>query len=238
MRGLIRWVFRWLFRLLILLILLAVAAVLLLDTIAREITIHRLEKRTGLEVKIGRMTVGLFQPRLTIENLVIYNRAEFGGSPLLDLPELHLECDRSPLFHTDFHFKLVRLNLARLNLVEDAKGRRSLDLLNQQLQKNGGVPGWEPAVGVNTSAAKHFPRIDTLNLSLGRATYLNMKTPRHVTELVMDVHNQVYTGIVNNKQIVGILLAILISRQNLLGPDGQLWLDAFSLPKPAIKSSP
>jgi uncharacterized protein involved in outer membrane biogenesis len=238
MRGLLRWVFRWLFRLLILLILLAVAGLLLLDTIAREITIHRLEKRTGLEVKIGRMNVGLFQPRLTIENLVIYNRAEFGGSPLLDLPELHLECDRSPLFYTDFHFKLVRLNLARLNLVEDAKGRRNLGMLNQQLQKSGGTPGWEPGAGNSAATAKHFPRIDTLNLSLGRATYMNMKNPRRVSELVFDVHNQVYTAVTNNYQIQTLLLAILINRQNLLGPDGQFWLNALGLPKPAVKSSP
>lgn len=234
----IRWIFRWLFRLLILLIVLAVAAILLFDTIAREITIYRLEKRTGLEVKIGRMNVGLFQPRLTIENLVIYNSAEFGGSPLLDLPELHVECDRSPLFHSDFRFKLVRLNLARLNLVEDTKGRRNLDALAKQLKKTGGVPAWQPALKHSAASTNHFRRIDTLNLSLGRATYVKMANPRHPSELIFDVRNQVYTAITNNSQIQNILLAILLNRQNLLGADGQFWLDAFNLPKPQVKSSP
>ena len=101
----IKWLFRWLFRLLILLVVLVVAAILLLDTIAREVTEHRLQQQTGLEVRIGRMRVGILEPKLTIENLVIYNSAGFGGSPLLDAPELHVECDRNPFFHPGFSFQ-------------------------------------------------------------------------------------------------------------------------------------
>ena len=141
----IKWLFRWLFRLLILLVVLVVAAILLLDTIAREITEYRLQQQTGLEAKIGRMRVGMLEPRLTIENLVIYNSAEFGGSPLLDVPELHVECDRNPFFHPGLHFKLVRINLARLNLVEDAKGRKNLDELWKQLKKPAAA-GTSPSV--------------------------------------------------------------------------------------------
>src|SRR5271154_6271244 len=89
-----RWLFRWLFRLLILLVVLLVAALLLLDTIIREVVENRIQHETGLETRIGKMRVGLLDPRVTIENLVIYNRADFGGGTLLEVPEIHIECDR------------------------------------------------------------------------------------------------------------------------------------------------
>jgi len=226
-----KWLFRWLFRLLILLVVLVVAAILLLDTIAREITEYRLQQQTGLEVRIGRMRVGLLDPRLTIENLVIYNSAGFGGSPLLDAPELHVECDRNPFFHPSFHFKLVRINLARLNLVEDAKGRKNLNELWKQLQKPGAARTSTPTVKSHSTGTNGFPRIDTLNLSLGRATYISLKNPGKVDELVLDVRNQIYTDVSSPAQMQNILLVILLSRHNLLGGDGQYWLDALGLPK-------
>jgi hypothetical protein len=228
----IKWFFRWLFRLLILLVVLAVAALLLLDTIAREITEYRIHQKTGLEVKIGHMRVGLLEPRLTIENLVIYNTAEFGGSPLLDAPELHVECDRNPFFHPGYRFKLVRINLARLNIVEDAQGRRNLDVFGKRLQKSDVLP-LLPLLTLaskdKTARTNGFPRIDTLNLSLGRATYLSMKNPGKVNELTLDVRNQVYTDVKSSAQMQTILLVILLNHQNILGADGQYWLDILGL---------
>ncbi len=239
----IRWLFRWLFRLLILLIVLGVAALLLVDTIAREVIERRIQQKTGLEVKIGRMHVGLFEPRLTIENFVLYNSAEFGGSPLLDVPELHLECNRSPLLHANYHFTLVRLNLARLNIVEDAKGRKNLEVLDQRMKKNGETAIDAEVVEVfnrKTPSKGGFRQIDTLNLSLGRATYMNMNNPTKVDELAFDVRNQIYTNVNSTVQIQNILLAILLNRHNLLGSDGQYWLDVLGLQNKSasIKSSP
>lgn len=234
-----KWAFRWLFRLLILIIVLVVAAFLLLDTIAREITERRIEQATGLDVKIGRMHVGIFEPRLTIENFVLYNSADFGGSPLLDVPELHVECDRSPLFHANYHFKLVRLNLARLNVVEDAKGRKNLDVLGQQIKKSGDAAIESQVLKPKGPGKTSFPQIDSLNLSLGRATYLSMKNPGNVAELPLDVQGQIYANVNSEAQLQNIMLVILLSRHNMLGGDGQYWLDVLGLQKKApVKSSP
>src|SRR4051812_15473543 len=102
-----KFVVRWLFRLLVLVIVLVVAAVLLLDTIARAVVEARLRRQTGMEVKVGSVSVGLMSPVLTIENLKLYNTAEFGGSPFLDMPELHVEYDRGALWSRRLHCKLV-----------------------------------------------------------------------------------------------------------------------------------
>ena len=125
----IKLLFRWLFRLLVLLIVLAVAGVLLLNPIAKELTVYRLKRDTGMDVKIGRFEVGILDPGLTIEHLVLYNTADFGGSPFVELPELRIQYDRGNFFSHNAHFKLIRINLTQLNVVEDKKGRTNIEIL-------------------------------------------------------------------------------------------------------------
>src|SRR5215218_3075556 len=107
-----KFVFRWIFRLFILVLILVIAGILLLDTIAKAVAEYRIKRETGLDVKIGKLEIGILNPKVTIENFVIYNSAEFGGSPLIDMPELHVEYDRPALLSHKLHYKLVRLNLA------------------------------------------------------------------------------------------------------------------------------
>jgi uncharacterized protein involved in outer membrane biogenesis len=194
--------FRWAFRCFILLVILAVAGILLLDTIAREVAETRIKSETGLDVKIGRVRIGLFIPSITVENLVLYNRAEFGGSPLLDLPELHVEYDRQALLARKLHCQFVRLNLAQLNVVEDKNGRTNLDALRRRAQSSG----------------FEFAGIDTLNLTLGKATFMRMSHPGQVDELKLDIHNQVLTNIKSAQDLTGVLMvALLRNGVNLLG---------------------
>jgi uncharacterized protein involved in outer membrane biogenesis len=242
-----RWFFRWLFRILILLVVLAIAALLLLDTIARELTRRHLEKQTGLEVKIGRMQVGLLDPRVTLENVVVYNNAQFGGSPLMELPELHLEYDRCPWFGAKVHFKLIRLNLAKLNVVRDKNGKKNLDVMSRHWKKADGDSDSKGGSGNQKSKGSktnEFPGIDTLNVTLGRATYMEMKDPGKVEELKVEIHNQVYTNVKTQGDVDSILLVVLLkSEGNILGNGGSSvnWLEVFGLTKkknPPVKSSP
>src|SRR4051794_7978843 len=86
----IKRLFRWALYLFIIFIVLVVAGVLLLDRIAREIAESRIRAETGMGVKIGKLSIGLLTPTVTIENFKMYNTAEFGGSQCLDIPELHV----------------------------------------------------------------------------------------------------------------------------------------------------
>lgn len=187
-----RALFRLAYRLLILFVLLLAAVVLLRDPIVRELAQYRLSHRTGLEVKIGSVDIGLFDPRVTIENLVIYNSADFGGSPLVEMPELHLEYDRDALFSRRLHFRLIRLNFTSGSVVEDKHGRLNLEVLKQHLEKTGGSGG-----GTNRTASSHykFLGVDTLNLTLGHVDFLRMKNPSHVDTLKLDIRHQVMTNL-------------------------------------------
>ncbi len=83
----------------------------------------------------------------------------------------------------------------------------NLDVLEKRLQppaSNGSAPAKKNAGPIQ------FPRIDTLNLTLGRATYRSMKQPNQVDELRMDIRNQVLTNVVAGQDLAGVATAILL----------------------------
>jgi hypothetical protein len=233
-----RFFFRWAFRLLIFLLVLGVAGILLLDTIARAITEYRIRSRTGMDVRIGRMEIGLLYPQVTIENLLIYNSGEFGGSPFIEMPELHLEYDRDALFSRKLHCHLVRLNLNQVNVVENRKGRTNIEALEKRAALPAGSPSTgKPAPGPRLMGCR-FTGIDTLNLTLGKATYMRMKQPAEVEELNMNIRNQVLTNVTSAQDLGGVLVVVLLKNGvNVMGsgngtPDSglQSWLQRLMSP--------
>ena len=115
----------------IILVVLAVAAVLLLNTIVKQVVESRMCAGTGMETRIGLIDVGLLSPTITIENFKLNNTPDFGGSVFIEMPELHLEYHPRAIRSGKLHFKLVRLDLEEVAVVQDKKGRSNV----QDLQK-------------------------------------------------------------------------------------------------------
>lgn len=226
----IKWIFRWAFRLLILLIVLVVAGILLLDTFAREYVEYRVRNQTGMDVKIGHLRVGLLNPQLTIENMVLYNRAEFGGAPFVEMPELHVEYDRNALASHKLRCKLVRFNLASINLVADKNGRLNADMLQAMALSSGqttkgGKNTGQSALGIE------FTGIDTLNMTLGKVTFFSMKQPSKVDQFNMNVNHQIFSNIKSEQDFRTALLAALLNNNVSLfqkGNSGQSLMQLFA----------
>jgi hypothetical protein len=89
--------FKWLFRLFLLAVVLIVILLLSLNSILRVYVEHRIRAQTGMDAEIGKFSVGLIEPTVTIQNFKLYNPPDFGGTPFLDIRELHVEYDRAAL---------------------------------------------------------------------------------------------------------------------------------------------
>jgi uncharacterized protein involved in outer membrane biogenesis len=182
MRRLFRWVFRLALGLFILTVVCLVAVILLLDTIAKEILVNRLRRATGMEVKISAVHVGLLSPTVSIEGLKLYNTADFGGSPCLDMPELHVEYDPSALRARQLHLTLLRLDLAELSVVLDKNGRKNFDTVQKKSKESTRRP--------SAPGKWKFVGIDVMNASLGKFRMSNMASGRG-EEIDFSVTNQV-----------------------------------------------
>jgi hypothetical protein len=189
--DMIRFLVRWVFRLFILLLVCAVALILLKDVLAKALVEQQVRAQSGLDVNIGSLELGLFSPTLTIENLRVFNGAEFGGSRFLDVPDLHLEYDVGALAKRRLHLALLRLSLAEINVVEARDGRTNLVLALAYLEGGGSAP----AGAAPTLFGLRFTGIDTLNLTLGKIRYASLRHPRETTEVTLGIRNEFYTNI-------------------------------------------
>ena len=190
--------FKWLFRLSFLLVLLVVALVWSKDAILKAAAERQIRARTGMDVKIGRFSVGVFSPVVTIEDFRLYNTAEFGGTPFVDIPELHVEYDRIALAQRKLHIKLLRFDLAELNIVRNELGHTNIVSLIQNT-------GPQPPQNRNRAPQVEFTGIDVLNLSLGKLRLLDLKDRQKSGELYIGLRDQVFRNVKSESDLLGVL---------------------------------
>ncbi len=220
-------VLKWIVGIVVVLLLLAIGALLALDPLARKAVEVGITKNTGLDTKIGNLEIGVFSPKLTIESFKIYNSAAFGGSPLLDLKELHVEYDREALKEQKLHLKMLRLHLNEVTIVRSVDGKLNIGALSKPKP-----PGAPKKTEVEVGGKKHeFAGIDVLNLSLGKLRYVDMKEPDKATEASLGIQNEVITDIKTEEDLRNKMLPLLLKALPSLGPV------AFELLMPAKTDS-
>ncbi|MBC8002173.1 MAG: hypothetical protein H7X97_06255 [Opitutaceae bacterium] len=220
----IRRLIKWMIYLLLGVVLLIVVAILSMDSIVRALTEKRIRDTTGMDVKIGKLSVGLASPGLTIEDFVLYNTSEFGGGPLVNMPELRLIIDSEAARAGKLKFTLVRLNLAEVSVVTDKKGRINLDQLKEIQAAENKKSGKTNQVG-----NFEFAGVDTLNVTLGRARFINLADPRLNRDVKFGIDHQVFKDIKTmlDLETVAYALAMRSGASFLLTPPGK------PIPKPA-----
>jgi hypothetical protein len=197
----IKFIFRWAFRLLILAIVIVVALILLKDTIIKNIAESQIRKSTGMDVKIGAMHVGLTRPVFNVENFVLYNTAEFGGGTFIDVPDLYLELVPDAK-KGEMRFKIVRMNVRELNIIENLQGRTNITSVAgalDTLQKNR-----------TNSNDKIFKGIDTLNLTVGKIRYINMRAPKRNQEFNLALQNEVVLNVRTWEDMAAVIFKVLL----------------------------
>jgi uncharacterized protein involved in outer membrane biogenesis len=184
---------RWFVGALLCLLALALVVWLCQDALLRSYVERRIRAQTGLEARLGRLKLGFGSARLTVQGFRLMNRPEFGGQPLLDMPELHVALDTDAAGAGKLRFKEIRLYLAEFNVVRDRAGRLNIESLAQTTR-----------AGLATNAAPRPPSarggyefggIDRLTLSLGRLTYTDLRQPASNTAITLGVENEVVTDL-------------------------------------------
>lgn len=201
MKFLIKWAFRGF---LLLLVLLAVLA-LSFDRIVTGLAESRLRKQTGLEVRLGKLEVRPWSGRAHAEQLVIYSPAEFGGGPLVDIAELHVEYDPQLAKARKLHLKVLRFHLAELHIVVNKDGQSNLDDVRRTVEK---ARRGEPII--RTNAPMEFAGLDMLNLTLGKGTWTDLRHSGTPREFDLGIRNEVVQDVKDAQQLVTKLSPIFV----------------------------
>lgn len=198
----IKWIFKWLFRLLLLAVVLVVVLLLSLNAIVRILMEHQIRARTGMDAEIGRVAVGLVEPTLTIQNLKLYNPPSFGGTPFLDIPEIHVEYDRAALAKSDFHVTLLRLNLAELDIVKNQAGQTNLFAIAGPISAK--KPRGGEAAEFTRRTGLAFTGIDVLNVSVGTARFIDLQDQRRNRTQKIGIENCVIKNVKSPADLTGL----------------------------------
>ena len=204
-----KWLFKWLFRLFLLAVVLVVILLLSLNSILRAVAEHRIRAQTGMDAEIGRFSVGLIEPTVEIQNLSLYNPPSFGGTPFLNIPEIHVEYDRDALAHRELHFKLVRVNLGELDIVKNQAGKTNIFMGNLKVPaKPSG--GGNPLADFKKQSGFDFTGIDELNVSIGKMKYIDLGNQRNNREQDIGIDELVIPHVKTRADLIGLAADIAL----------------------------
>ena len=201
LKFLLKWAFRCFLLLLVLLAVLAVS----FDAIVTSLAESKLRKQTGLEVHLDKLELRPWSGRARVEKLVFYNPAEFGGGPLVNIAELHVEYDPVLARERKLHLNVLRFNLAELHIVVDKNGQSNLDGVRKAVEEI--RRGQRVA---KTNAPMEFVGLDMLNLSLGKGTWTDLRTSGTPREFNLGIRNEVVQDMKDAKELIAKLTPIFM----------------------------
>ncbi|MAD23193.1 MAG: hypothetical protein CMO44_03360, partial [Verrucomicrobiales bacterium] len=134
-----RFLFRWTFRLLILMLVLAIGLFLTKDALTKWWIVSEFREQ-GMDVQIGQLEIGFpLNSTIAANKITVFNLPEYGGSSMLKIDDLFIDCDLSELMNfrrkLKPHFRQIRIRIEEFNLVETNKGSRNLISLPDAVAK-------------------------------------------------------------------------------------------------------
>ena len=204
-------IFKWLLRLFLAAVALVVVAVIVLllsyNSILRVTMERQIRAQTGMDAEIGSLNIGLISPVAEIKNFKIHNTPDFGGTPFLDIPEIHVEYNRAALARREIHVKLLRFNLGELDIVKNQAGRTNIFLSGiKSPGKNSG--GGNPLADFKKQSGYDFTGIDMLNVSIGKVKFIDLQDQRNNREQTIGIDNCVIPNVKSLTDLTG--LGVLI----------------------------
>jgi uncharacterized protein involved in outer membrane biogenesis len=217
--------FKWLLRLFLLAVALVVILLLSLDTLLRLYLEHQIHARTGMEARIGKFSLGLVRPTVTIQDFKLFNPPDFGGAPFLDIREIHAEYDRPALARQQLHLALLRFNLGELDVVKNEAGKTNLFSLAGSLSVK--RTGAKTKSDFTRQTGFEFTGIDVLNVSIGTLKFVDLKDQRQNREQKIGIENCVVKNVSQPTDLTGLALLVAIRGGDFFG-------SLFDAPLPAI----
>ena len=204
----IKFVFRWLFRLVILVVVLVVVLLLARNAILRVYLEHQIHARTGMDAEMGRFSLGLAEPEVTIQNLRLYNPPDFAGMPFLKIPELHVEYDPAALAEHQLHITLLRLNLGEIDIVKNQAGQTNIFSLGLAvpLKKSSSNAGREFA----KQTGLEFKGIDVLNVSIGQVRFIDLNNQHRNRAQSIGIENLVIKNVKSQADLAGLTVLVAL----------------------------
>ena len=214
-------IFKWLLGLFLAAVALAIVAVIVLflsyNSILRAEIERQIRAQTGMDAEIGKFKLSLFSPTVEVRNFKLFNTANFGGTPFLDIPEIHVEYDRAALARRELHFTLVRFNLGELDIVKNQAGQTNIFLPGTKLSAPK-ASGGNSLADFKKQSGYDFTGIDMLNVSIGKVKYIDLNNQQNNREQVIGIEEQVIPHVKSQTDLFGLAAEIALRSNGFFDP--------------------
>lgn len=202
------------FRLFFLAVVLAIVLLLSFNSILRILIEHNIRAQTGMDAEIGRVEMSWSEPTFEIRDMKIYNPPAFGGTPFLDVPEIHVEYDRMALLKKQLHLTLLRLDLQELDIVRSRKGDINVLVLGKAPKKNSGIslPSFKKQTGYD------FKGIDALNVSFDDVKYIDLQNRHNDREQTIVLRNWVIPDVKSAMDLSTLVFIVEVRSNHIFDP--------------------
>lgn len=200
-------------------IVLAVTALLTFDWFIKRTIVEKIRESGLAEAQIGSLDIGIFRERLTIRDVKIFAEPQFGGVQILDLPELHIDYDRSALSRQELHLKTVRIRLNELALIDGVEEKPTnmyemvsswparMAAYTNQLASLTNSPAFERSQRVGNLK---FAGVDRLELTIGKIRFVDMKDPTAERVANLNISRRVLTNLATVPDLVPLAVDLVI----------------------------
>ncbi len=194
-------------------------ALLSFDWIVKRTLQSRVNASGVAEVEIGSLNIGLLRPHLEVRDLKVFGQSQFGGVQLLDLPELRVEYDREALNRQELKFRLVRLRLNELTLMDGFAGGQTnmfqrmqgfSELIVAYTNRLGELTNRVDLDRAQRVGNATFRGIDRLELTLGRVRFVDMKDPLSEKVAALNINRRVMTNIADVTGLAPLAMELLV----------------------------
>jgi hypothetical protein len=165
------------------------------------------KKILGTDVHIGGLSLGVFNHRIVIKDLRVYNPPDFPKGILLNIPRVSVDYDLGALLQKKMYIKRLELNLKELVVIKNKKGAMNVDALKVAEKEE------KP---VKESKEPPF-KIDYLVLSIGQVVYKDFSAadkPK-IEAFDINVKEQVYKNITNPQQLATLAITEAMRRTTI-----------------------
>jgi hypothetical protein len=213
-----KFLFKWALRLFVVAVVLVVIFFLSLDSILRVVIRHNIRAQTGMDAEIGKFHMGIFEPVVEIKNLQLYNPPQFGGTPFLNIPEIHVEYDREALAKNQIHITLLRFNLGELDIVKNEAGQTNLFEMGAIVPPQKAVTPVKSLAAFKQQTGRDFKGIDVLNVSVGTAKYIDLKDQKNNREQKIGIDNLVMKNVQTPADLTGLAVVVALRSGDFFRP--------------------
>lgn len=164
--------------------------------------VSTLKKLTGLRMEIKNIGVGVFNSRLRIEGVKVFNPGEAAEGAMVDMPLLDVRYELFGFFKNRVHLYSLQLDLKQLNVDRTNDGKVNLSSLSALKPKNTG--GRPPEIS-----------IDILDLKIGKVVYKDYSfQPPKTKEFDLNINEHI-RNITDTRQLVNLILTRALMNTDL-----------------------